>query len=124
MPPPVAPRPQLPSSLRPQLLSTLDKRLAQIAIASFQAHFSFVVYSGAMERLKPAAIEEIPERFVKMLVPKRSSRQAADASQDEAKKADDKKADEKRKRPKSPQTTSQRRSPKGRRSRCGGCPCR
>lgn len=97
-PPPVAPRPQLPSSLRPQLLSTLDKRLAQIAIASFVAHFSFVVYLRAMERPKPAAIEEIPERFVKMLVPKKvEPPKPPTPAKTEAKKADDKKADDKKK---------------------------
>ncbi len=96
--PPLAPRPQLPSSLRPQLLTTLDMRLAQIALASFVAHFAFVVYLRAMERPKPTAIEEIPERFVKMLVPKKvEPPKLPPQPKTEAKKADDKKADDKKK---------------------------
>ncbi|MBL9042177.1 MAG: AgmX/PglI C-terminal domain-containing protein [Myxococcales bacterium] len=97
-PPPLAPRPQLPSSLRPQLLTTLDMRLAQIALASFVAHFAFVVYLRAMERPKPTAIEEIPERFVKMLVPKKvEPPKLPPQPKADAKKPDDKKPDDKKK---------------------------
>lgn len=96
--PPIAPRPQLPLSLRPQLLTTLDKRLAQVALGSFLAHFSFVVYLRAMERPKPSSIEEIPERFVKMLAPKKAEPPKPQVTaKPEAKKPDEKKPDDKKK---------------------------
>lgn len=72
-PPPLQPRPVLPLSLRPSLRDLIerDRRVWLIALSSFVCHFAFVVYLRAMERPKPADIEEIPDRFVKMLVPKK-----------------------------------------------------
>lgn len=60
-------------SLRPSLIDLLgrDKRLLQLAAVSFVCHFGFVMYLRAMERPKAADIEELPDRFVKMLIPKK-----------------------------------------------------
>jgi len=71
--PPLAARPPLPRSLRPSLRELIlrDRRLWALALSSFVCHFAFVVYLRAMERPKPADIEEIPDRFVRMLVPKK-----------------------------------------------------
>lgn len=97
-PPPVQVRPQLPLSLRPQLISSLDRRLVQIAAISFLVHFSFVVYLRAMQRPRPTAIEEIPERFVKMLVPKKvEPPKQPPVAKTETKKPDEKKPDDKKK---------------------------
>ena len=72
-PPPLQPRPVLPLSLRPSLRDLIerDKRVWAIALASFVCHFAFVVYLRAMEKPKTPDIEEIPDRFVRMLVPKK-----------------------------------------------------
>jgi len=72
-PPALAPRPTLPLSLRPSLIDLLkrDRRLWAIALGSFVTHFAFIVYLRAMERPKTPDIEEIPDRFVRMLVPKK-----------------------------------------------------
>lgn len=72
-PPPLHARPTLPVSLRPSLHEVLlqDRRVLQLALASFILHFGFVAYLRAMERPKQTDIEEIPDRFVRMLVPKK-----------------------------------------------------
>lgn len=70
-PPALPPRPQLPLSLRPSLVREVDKRLLQIAVVSFVIHFAFVAYLRAMERPRALDIEELPDRFVKMLVVKK-----------------------------------------------------
>lgn len=72
-PAPLPPRPVLPVTLRPSLGDILlrDRRVLQFGLASFVLHFGFVAYLRAMERPKPSDIEEIPDRFVRMLVPKK-----------------------------------------------------
>ena len=51
-----------------------DRRVLQFGLASFLLHFGFVAYLRAMERPKAPDIEELPDRFVRMLVKKRPSR--------------------------------------------------
>jgi outer membrane biosynthesis protein TonB len=99
-PPPLAPRPPLPLSLRPSVVDLIlrDRQLWLIALSSFVCHFAFVVYLRAMERPKTPDIEELPDRFVKMLVPKKvepkklpeltkpDARKQAEARKDEAQK--------------------------------------
>ncbi len=112
-PPPLLAKPQLPSSLRPQLLTTLDMRLLRVVAASFAAHFAFVVYLRAMERPKPPAIEEIPERFVKMLVPKKiEPPKPQQVTKAEAKKVDDKKPDDTKKKTETAQNDKPTTQPK------------
>jgi hypothetical protein len=69
---PLPPRPVLPVTLRPSLTDVLlrDRRVLQLGLVSFVLHFGFVAYLRAMERPKTPDIEEIPDRFVRMLVPK------------------------------------------------------
>jgi hypothetical protein len=95
-PPPLQPRPSLPLSLRPSLRDLIerDRRVWMIALASFFCHFAFVVYLRAMERPKPSDIEEIPDRFVKMLVPKKVElKKLAVVQKSDPKPADAKKED-------------------------------
>lgn len=70
-PPPVQPRPQLPPSVRGSMLGQLDSRLAAVLLASFLAHFGFVLYLRTVDWPREQDIEEIPDRFVQMLVPKK-----------------------------------------------------
>lgn len=69
---PLQPRPVLPVTLRPSLADVLlrDRRVLQFGLASFILHFGFVAYLRAMERPKTPDIEDLPDRFVRMLVPK------------------------------------------------------
>ena len=69
---PLQPRPILPLTLRPSLADVLlrDRRVLQFGLASFLLHFGFVAYLRAMERPKAPDIEELPDRFVRMLVKK------------------------------------------------------
>lgn len=102
IPPPVlAPRPTLPLSLRPSLRQAVDQRLLRIAAGSFAVHLLFVVYVRAMQRPKPPEIDELPERFVKMLVPRKVEppKPAPTPTKAETKKAEDKKPDETKKPP-------------------------
>lgn len=99
-PPPLAPRPQLPLSLRGSFLHSVDHRLLQIAAGSFIVHFAFVVYLRAMERPRQPDIEDLPDRFVKMLVPKKVEPPPVEPKKPEAKKPEPKPED-----PKKPATT-------------------
>jgi len=101
-PPPLPPRPQLPLSLRQSLIHSFDRRLLQIAAGSFAVHFAFVVYLRAMERPRQPDIEELPDRFVKMLVPKK----VEPPKPVEAKKVEPKKVEPKPDEAKKPATAS------------------
>lgn len=70
-PPPVQPRPQLPPSVRNSLMQNLDWMLVAVVAASFLAHFGFVIYLRNIDWPRKPDIEEIPDRFVQMIVPKK-----------------------------------------------------
>ena len=101
-PPALPPRPQLPLSLRPSFFHSVDQRLLQIAACSFLVHFAFVVYLRAMERPRQPDIEELPDRFVKMLVPKK----VEPPKPVEAKKTEPKKTEPKPDEPKKSTSTA------------------
>jgi hypothetical protein len=67
--PPVQPRPQLPSSVRSSLLHDMDWLLVSVLCASLLTHLSFVLFMMRFEPQHRPEIEEIPDRFVKFLVP-------------------------------------------------------
>lgn len=69
--PSLTPRPTLPLSLRPRWSDLVDERLLRIALVSFLVHFGFVVYLRAMQRPKEPDLTEIPDSFVRMMVPKK-----------------------------------------------------
>ncbi len=90
-PPPEHPRPQLPASVRSSLLQNLDWMLVAVIAASFVLHFGFVVYLRNMDFPRKPDIEEIPDRFVKMLVPKKEEKKPEIAKVDDnAKKEEEK----------------------------------
>src|SRR5581483_1457398 len=68
-PPPVQPRPQLPPSVRSSLMQNLDWMLVAVVAASFLVHFGFVVYLRNIDWPRKPDIEEIPDRFVHVIVP-------------------------------------------------------
>ena len=70
-PPPVQPRPQLPPSVRSSLMQNLDWMLVAVVAASFIMHFGFVIYLRNIDWPRKPDIEEIPDRFVQMIVPKK-----------------------------------------------------
>ncbi len=70
-PPPVQPRPQLPPSVRSSFLQNLDWMLVAVVASSFLIHFGFVIYLRNIDWPRKPDIEELPDRFVQMIVPKK-----------------------------------------------------
>jgi hypothetical protein len=88
-PPPPQPRPQLPSSVRGSLTSDIDWFFTTIAGISFLIHLVVVIYLRNVDWPRKPDIEEIPDRFVKMvaLQPKKEEPKKEEAKKEE--KADD-----------------------------------
>ena len=89
-PPPVQPRPQLPPSVRSSLMQNLDWMLVAVVAASFIMHFGFVIYLRNIDWPRKPDIEEIPDRFVQMIVPKKIEEPKPVVEQKEEKKAEEK----------------------------------
>jgi outer membrane biosynthesis protein TonB len=94
-PPPPQPRPQLPASVRGSITSDVDWFFATIAGTSFLIHLLMVVYLRNVDWPRKPDIEEIPDRFVKMVAiqPKKEEPKKEEAKTDE--KTDEKKTEEK-----------------------------
>ncbi len=90
-PPPVQPRPQLPASVRSSLMQNLDWMLVGVLAASFLVHVGFMIYLRNVDFPRKPDIEELPDRFVKMIVPKKVEEPK---KPDELAKKDEKKAEE------------------------------
>jgi hypothetical protein len=90
-PPPVQPRPQLPPSVRSSLIQNMDWMLVAVIAASFVLHFGFVIYLRNIDWPRKPDIEEIPDRFVQMIVPKKVEEPKPVVAQKEDDKAEDKK---------------------------------
>src|SRR5947209_11719343 len=107
-PPPVQPRPQLPPSVRASLMQNLDWMLVAVVAASFIMHFGFVIYLRNIDWPRKPDIEEIPDRFVQMIVPKKIEEpkpivaQKADEQAEEKKEAKKDKGESKPKAVKPP----------------------
>jgi hypothetical protein len=99
-PPPPQPRPQLPASVRGSITSQLDWSFTTIAIGSFLLHLLLVIYLRNVDWPRKPDIEEIPDRFVKMVVkkvepPKEVKKEVAKTTEEE-KKPEKKKGEEKK----------------------------
>ncbi|MCG5053737.1 MAG: AgmX/PglI C-terminal domain-containing protein [Myxococcales bacterium] len=90
-PPPPQPRPQLPASVRGSLSGDLDWFFTSIASASFVVHLCMIIYLRSVDWPKKPDIEEIPDRFVQMVVKKKP-----EPPPEEVKKVDDTKPEEKK----------------------------
>lgn len=69
-PPPPQPRPQLPASVRGSFSSQLDWLFTSIATVSFVAHLILVIYLRSVDWPRKPDLEEIPDRFVQMVIRK------------------------------------------------------
>ncbi|HJX65251.1 MAG TPA: AgmX/PglI C-terminal domain-containing protein [Polyangia bacterium] len=67
-PPPPQPRPRLPASVRGSWTTGLDWAFTLIGGASFLAHLVLVMYLRNVDWPRKPDIEEIPDRFVQMIV--------------------------------------------------------
>ncbi|HET6149482.1 MAG TPA: AgmX/PglI C-terminal domain-containing protein [Polyangia bacterium] len=99
-PPPPQPRPQLPASVRGSITSQLDWSFTTIAIASFLLHLLLVIYLRNVDWPRKPDIEEIPDRFVKMVIkkvepPPEAKKEVAKVTEEE-KKPEKKKGEEKK----------------------------
>ena len=90
-PPPPQPRPQLPASVRGSITSSVDWFFTTIAGISFLAHLLLVVYLRNVDWPRKPDIEEIPDRFVKMVtqqLPKKEEPKKEEAKPDQEKTED------------------------------------
>ncbi|MCU1279937.1 MAG: putative abductin-like protein, partial [bacterium] len=94
-PPPVQPRPQLPPSVRSSLMQNLDWMLVAVVAASFLLHFGFVIYLRNIDWPRKPDIEEIPDRFVQMIVPKKVEEPKPVVAQQDDEKKEEKKTEKK-----------------------------
>jgi hypothetical protein len=92
-PPPPQPKPQLPPSVRGSVFGNADWFFTSVATASFMAHLAFVLYLRSVDWPRKPDIEEIPDRFVQMVVKKQETpppepkpEEKKDDKEDEAKK--------------------------------------
>ena len=67
-PPPAQPRPRLPASVRGTWTTGLDWAFTVVASVSLLAHLVFVIYLRSVDWPRKPDIEEIPDRFVQMIV--------------------------------------------------------
>ena len=67
-PPLPQPRPRLPASVRGSWMTGLDWAFTAIGSASFLAHLAFVMYLRNVDWPRKPDIEEIPDRFVQIMV--------------------------------------------------------
>jgi len=91
-PPPPQPRPRLPASVRGSWTTGLDWAFTLIAGVSFVAHLVLVVYLRNVDWPRKPDIEEIPDRFVQMVVkakpPEAPKQQAKTDDKSEEKKVE------------------------------------
>ena len=95
-PPPPQPRPQLPASVRGSALTGVDWFFTTVAAVSFLLHLMLVIYLRNVDWPRKPDIEEIPDRFVKMVKVEEKKPEEKKVV-DETKPEDDKKKDEKKK---------------------------
>ncbi|MGC8928690.1 MAG: TonB family protein [Myxococcota bacterium] len=95
-PPPEPPKPQIPEIAKGYWLKKMDKPFMAIFMASFILHFGFVFgVRYFAEPPKEPTINDIPDRFVKMIMPEKEIKKKTDKTEDgagkETKKAETKK---------------------------------
>jgi len=94
-PPPPQPRPQLPASVRGSFFAGMDWVYTGIASASFLLHLIFVIYLRSVDWPRKPDIEEIPDRFVQMVVKAKPPEPPKETANKDDKKEDDKKVEKK-----------------------------
>jgi len=96
-PPPEPPKPQIPEIAKGYWLKKMDKPFMAIFMASFILHFGFVFgVRYFAEPPKEPTINDIPDRFVKMIMPEKEIKKKNEKSEDgagkETKKTETKKS--------------------------------
>ena len=71
VPPPEAPRPVLPEAARRNRFRTLDRLFVTVLALSLTAHVSAYVALTRVPARQEATLEEIPDRFARLLIPER-----------------------------------------------------
>jgi outer membrane biosynthesis protein TonB len=94
-PPPPQPRPQLPASVRGSFFTGMDWAYTGIVAASFLAHLVFVIYLRSVDWPRKPDIEEIPDRFVQMIVRSRPPEPPKETVNKDDGKKDETKAEKK-----------------------------
>ena len=94
-PPPPQPRPQLPASVRGSFFTGMDWAYTFIATASFLAHLVFVIYLRSVDWPRKPDIEEIPDRFVQMVIKAKPPEPPKETANKDEKKDDEKKVEKK-----------------------------
>src|SRR3569833_4356719 len=97
----ILPRPQLPATVRGSLPSGVDWFFATIAGISFLMHLLLVIYLRNVDWPRKPDIEEIPDRFVKMVAqpkkeePKKEEKKAEEKAEEKKEEKAEKKPDAK-----------------------------
>ncbi len=99
-PPPEPPKPQIPEIAKGYWLKKMDKPFMAIFTASFILHFGFVFgVRYFAEPPKEPTINDIPDRFVKMIMPEKEIKKKTEKTEDgtgkETKKVETKKSAQK-----------------------------
>ena len=94
-PPPPQPRPQLPASVRGSFFTGMDWVYTAIASGSFLAHLIFVIYLRSVDWPRKPDIEEIPDRFVQMVVKAKPPEPPKENVNKDEKKDEDQKVEKK-----------------------------
>lgn len=110
-PPVETPRPVLPREARGRPFASLDRLFAVVLTASFAAHTAAYVALSNTELPKEVTLEEIPDRYAKLLIPERlpkpppppEEKKAEEKRAEEKKPVEEKKADEGKKASDSPE---------------------
>jgi outer membrane biosynthesis protein TonB len=100
-PPPEAPRPVLPKEAKGNHFRSMDRLFVAVLTVSFLGHTGAYVALANAELPKEVTLEEIPDRYAKVLIPerlpkpeiKKEEKKAEQAAQAEEKKKDEKKPD-------------------------------
>lgn len=90
-PPPPQPRPQLPASVRGTMTSNLDWFFTSIAAVSFVMHLGVVMYLRSVDWPRKLAPDEIPDRFVQMVVKKKEEKKEEAKKEAKVEKKEEKK---------------------------------
>ncbi len=104
VPPAEAPRPVLPEAARGNRFRTLDRLFVTVLVISLTAHVSAYVALARTPVREEVTLEEIPDRFAKLLIPEKKTEpprkkeekavQAAEPKKEEKKAEESKKAEE------------------------------
>jgi outer membrane biosynthesis protein TonB len=103
VPPPETPKPVLPKEARGNHFKSLDRLFATVLVLSFLVHTGFYVALANTEIPKEVTLEEIPDRYAKVLIPERLPAPPPEEKKPEpkaeAKAVEEKKAEKKQESP-------------------------